>query len=656
MSKRFSILLSATTTVSLLAICHLAQAQAISACWPPGAAPGSKVEARLEGSNIGAASMVLIGGTGVKATMGAPNKDGNSVPVTLEVASDARPGYREIRLVTPKGMTTPGYVWIDSVPQVMEVEPNNQMPQATKLDKLPAAFCGRMDGGEDVDWVSFPVQAGDTIVMDIQAVRLFSGMDPTMELRDGKNRILAIAMEGYDRDPRIIHTFKESGTASLQIHDVMYRGGSNFIYRLIIGKLPVITGISPAGGRRGQKLSATVEGANLGGMKTVELALPADMPENQPFLITVPTPGGDSVPLAVTADDTDQITEQEGSNPAKPMMLANLPVTINARLSTPKEADTYQFNAKAGQPVQIELRAHGIGARLHAYVRVTDAAGKELMTSEDQVGRDPRMVFSPPADAAYRIVVTGLDNQGGPDYFYRLTLRPPTQPDFRVNASPDVVRIGKGETAKIDVNIGRRGYNGPVTIALDGVPAGVIATPLTIDAGQSTGSITLTAPGTIGLSSGTLKIVATGMIDGKTPTTRQVDIIASLPRPGDGTPMPRPVAFQVATTTDDVPLYTLEPEQLKIALAPGETATIKIKVARKAGDGNANPAIKLAFANLPPGVRAETPDIAEKAGEQVIKLIAEGNAPPGQSNAILTGNLNNNVKVAPAIHITVKPK
>jgi uncharacterized membrane protein len=113
----------------------------------------------------------------------------------------------------------------------------------------------------------------------------------------------------------------------------------------------------------------------------------------------------------------------------------------------------------------------------------------------------------------------------------------------------------------------------------------------------------------------------------------------------------------MAHVNEVVPLFILTPEKTLVELAPGESASVKVSVTRKAGDNNANPAVGLEIRDLPPGVTAQTPPIPEKQGEVTIRISANGDAPPGQRSALLQGKIGEQpVQFAPAIKVVVKPK
>jgi hypothetical protein len=631
-----------------------AGAQNVANVWPPGAPRGSKTTVRIEGAALAGAKQVLVSGRGIKATMGEVAKDGNSIPLALDVAADAGPGPYEVRVVTPAGLSTPGYLWVGTFKEVEEKEPDNQPGEAMKLEKLPVTVNGRANGAEDVDWYQFHADAGETMVFDICSNRLFAPLDPFMEPRDTENHLLGMAMEGYDRDPRLVHTFKKAGEYRIQVRDTLYRGGAGFVYRLTLGKIPVITRLTPPGGRRGETLNAAVAGINLGAMTTAAIALPADMPEDRTWYAAVDTPNGPALPVALFAGDFAQAVAP-GGGAAIPTVTP--PGSLVGRLAAEKEVHAIPLSLQAGKAYQIHVIARAAGSRMLPYLRLLDPSGKELLNTEDQIGRDPRITFTPPAAGTYRVVLSTIDGKGGPDYYYRLAVLPPTVPDFRVSASPDNLVLGKSQTQVVDVTLDRRGgFGGAVDVRVEGLPAGVAASPLTLAPGQNSGILTLTAAPDAAPGNGALRIIAEApdLKAGGSALRREATVLANLPRPGEGQILPRPVHFQMATTTAAVPLFTLVPESTSVTLAPGQTVMLKVRAARRPNDNAANPAIALALANLPPGVSAETPAIPEKQTEVTIKLTAAGNALPSQSNGLLTGKLGETTLPAPAIRIEVK--
>jgi hypothetical protein len=645
----------AAIAFALSANAAVAQAPSINAVWPPGGMRGSKVTARIEGGNLAGFQSVLVSGVGVKATPAAG--DGGQVPVTLEIAPDAGPGPYEVRVTTAKGVSNPAYLWVGAFTEKGEVEPNSLLEQAMKLDATPVTVFGRMDNGEDVDWYTFTAPADETLVIDIAAFRLFSQIDPFLELRDPKGRLVASAMEGYDRDPRIIYKTKMAGDYKLQVRDVQYRGGPGYLYKVTVGKVPAITAVSPAAGKRGSTLEMQVEGVNLGGMTTLSLPIPADVPEDKPWYVIPTTPAGPAIPLTIAASDAaaNTLPPVLAVQPSSPVTVSLAgPQSYTGRLGAPKVKQLFRLDAQAGKPVQIRVAARNMGSRLYPLLRILDSANKEILNTEESIGRDPVVTFSPPANGSYTVEISAADTHGGTDYPFRVTFWPiGSQPDFQLSSNLDVVNLGKGQTIAMTVSADRRGgFDGPIQVKVEGLPAGVKAVPLLLSPGESTGTLTFTAVAEPGFVLGQLKLTGEAAINGKT-VTHPVQVNGNLPRPGEGAIIQRPVSFAFASTNDSVQLFTLNVEPTQVELKPGQTVMLKVTVARKPGDNNANPAIALTLGNLPPGVSAETPAIPEKAGEVQIKLTAQAGAAPAARTSTLTGKLGETTQPAPAINISV---
>src|ERR1022692_3558736 len=50
------------------------------------------------------------------------------------------------------------------------------------------------------------------------------------------------------------------GEYTVEIHDSIFRGREDFVYRLAIGELPFVTGIFPLGGKAGERTTVALTG------------------------------------------------------------------------------------------------------------------------------------------------------------------------------------------------------------------------------------------------------------------------------------------------------------------------------------------------------------------------------------------------------------
>jgi hypothetical protein len=641
----------------LTSIVASAQPPQITTVWPPGGMIGSRVSARIEGERLGGATSVLVSGKDVTAQIGSPTQDGKILPLDLQIRSDASPGPYEVRVVSPKGVSNPGYVWIGTLPEVPETEPNEAPPQATKLAKLPITIYGRIDKPEDMDWYAFHAASGETIVVDICAFRIYSPLDPVIELRDSSQNLLASVMEGYDRDPRLIYTFKKTGEYRLLMRDTMYRGGTPYVYRLTLGKLPVITTMNPMTGRRGETFHAAVEGVNLGGMKTLTLTLPKDMPLDRPWYFVPQTPNGPALPVCVMADDNPLFLKSDTNSRNRPDRVPALPVTIYGCITTAKMVDYYVIPVKANKPLTLRVFAREAGSRLYPLVRILDRTGKEIINSEEQVGHDPVITFTPSENDTYRLEIRSVDGRFGSDYFYRITISAPDTKDFQLTATPDILNLGRGQTGIVTITARRfGGFEGPIKVKLAHLPEGVVASPLTLAPGKSEGILTLTSSVDSAHVTTTLSFVGEAVLEGQDAILRAAIPLGDLPRPGEGKNALRPVSFQMLSVTDEIPLYRLSLDRSEVTLTPGQAVELQVTATRKAEDKGAEGAIGLEIRYLPPGVTAELPAIPEKGNAVKIKLRAADDAKPNTGYALLNGRLRENIQYAPVLLVTVNAK
>jgi hypothetical protein len=108
-------------------------------------------------------------------------------------------------------------------------------------------------------------------------------------------------------------------------------------------------------------------------------------------------------------------------------------------------------------------------------------------------GRDSYLVFTPPADGEYAVRIRDSSGGGGPEFSYRLNLRPP-RPGFQLTVSPRNPNIPSGGTIPLTVTALRvDAFEGPIEVAVENLPKGLRASAARIAAGQNTTTVLLTA-------------------------------------------------------------------------------------------------------------------------------------------------------------------
>lgn len=628
----------------------VAQAPSIGFVFPTGGPAGSSQPVTVNGGNLQGAKDVLLSGQGVRATI-ADASNAAALSLTLEIAADAVPGPREMRVVTPGGTTNAGRVWVGIYPNLLEKEGNNGIVDAQKVESLPVTVQGQVNGAEDVDNFAFTAGANETFVFDLAAFRMASALDGYLALYDARGKILASTLEGFDRDPRLVYTFRQSGAYVIQVRDTLYRGGGNFTYALSMGKLPLVTGYLPMGGRRGSTVTVNLEGVNLGGMTTLPVQLPS---ESGPMEVVPQAPTGRSIsPIVLQSGDLDEIAESEPNDQAaQANSIPSLPIAVSGRIDRPGDVDLFRVRAPAQATYVFEVHGRRIGSRIDSMLRIRDADGKELQSNDDAVGKDSRLSFSMQANTDYLIEVRSIDQRSGGDMYYRLLITPPPAPDFQLTTTPDAVNVGEGSNAVITVNATRlNGFNGRIDLRVEGMPEGVTGGTAFIAQGANSALFTVSAAE--GLTPGTLvrpRVIGTAKI-GETEVSRVAVGTETWLPPQAPAEQARQRPTRIYTMTiATAPPYTLTLDKYEATVKRGQSVEIKVTAKRKEGQ---NAAITLAVAGQPANVNPQVTNIAQDAAEGKVVLAVANNAPLVTQNVIITGNLNNNQQPAAALTLTI---
>jgi hypothetical protein len=158
------------------------------------------------------------------------NLEGASKMV-LKLDVGAALGQQALRTVSPMGLSNPFPFLVSDLPQVMESEPNTSVTHAN-LITLPAAINGRIQNAKDYDAFRFHAEKDQRFIFDVIAQKFGSPLDALLTLTDANGNVLQRNDDANSADARIDQTFAASGDYILFIEDLMERGGPNFVYRI----------------------------------------------------------------------------------------------------------------------------------------------------------------------------------------------------------------------------------------------------------------------------------------------------------------------------------------------------------------------------------------------------------------------------------------
>ena len=434
----------------------------------------------------------------------------------VKIAADAPLGERFWRLWTAQGATPARRFVVGDLPEVVEEEvPGAAVPVAVKL---PVTVNGRIFPQEDVDEWSFHARKGQAVTCVVEAGRLGSPLDARLEVLGPDGRPLAENDDTFGTDPFVRFRAPVDGVYRVRIHDINFKGGQAYVYRLTLTSDVYVDRVYPLGGRRGARVALSLTGQGLP-PGPVSVELPANGP--RPYTHRIEAAGKRSNPFLLDLDDLPEVLKDEKG--AVGGQRVALPVVANGRILRPGEADRWLFSARKGERFRFELKAAQLGSPLLAVLSVRDARGKELTRAEGapRGQGDPSLTFTAPADGTYSAEVAGrFPSLAGPEYAYRLRMaRDDAAPDFRLRLATDALTLNRGGQVVLQVQVDRTGgFQEPITLTLDGLPADVSAGGTTIVARQTTARVTLKASATARVRGYFLKVRGTAKRSGQTVT------------------------------------------------------------------------------------------------------------------------------------------
>ena len=461
--------------------------------------------------------------------------------VTITIAKNAPTGERELRVYTPGGLSNPIYFQVAPLPEIIEVEPNDDhMSPELQLVSVPAIINGQVRPG-DIDHFRFKASKGDTIVVDVSARRIIPYLadavpgwfQAVVALYDEDGNEVAYQDDyKFHPDPVLFFNVPEYGTYTLSIRDSIYRGREDFIYRIAIGELPFITSIFPLGAEQGRAVNISLTGWNLPKTK-----LHGMLPQNGIEIrnISVQKKGYRSNLMPFAIDEGTEVFETEPNDVENQAQPVDHPILINGRIQIPGDRDVFKITGQKGDSVSIEVVARRLNSPLDSVISIWGPGMKQPERNDDYNNKnskhlhlgaglvthhaDSYLVHEFPETGTYFIEIGDAQSKGGTDYGYRLRISS-SLPDFRLHMEPSGLHISPGGTAAFTVRVIRMdGFEEQITLSAANLPDGFKMSEAVIRAGSEMTRFTITAPSQIKGKLVNPEITGEGIINGK-PATR----------------------------------------------------------------------------------------------------------------------------------------
>ena len=405
------------------------------------------------------------------------------------------------------------------------------------------------------------------------------------------------------------------------------------------------------------------------------------------FVYRLSSSNGVSNPVFISYATAPLVREEEPANndSEKPQSIT-LPVEVVGQFSPNRDADWFTFEAKQGDVYSVEVFSQRLGLPTDPQVviqqrietekvekpaegeegeekKYTEITYKDIVVGDDldlklanpgfdRASDDPIARFAAPADGTYRVLVKDLysGTRATPRLVYRLAIRPES-PDFRLLATcknlTDTDKnkllsyspvLMKGGTQRIMVQLYPiDGFKEPVTLSVEGLPAGVTCPPVVASPADKQATLILKAAPDAAEWSGPITVVGTAKVEDKEikRSARAAYVVWDKVSNNDFT-YARIAQQLVLSVTGDTDPAVVETgiDSGQIETARGGTVEIPIKVTRTEGFKGG---LKLDPVGLPKEITVASLTLDEKTAEGKMELKVAANAKPGDYSLFIAG-------------------
>lgn len=541
--------------VSMLLSVAVGYAQKINIGYvnPAGVQRGTTTTITIGGQSIATAKAVTVSGEGVTAKVIPPtaqeqqsnkkkrgkkvisDEDNMQIAQTLKVeitvAEGAEIGIRDLRVIGANGAGSNRlYFEVGHYADFVEGEPNNILADANHIDKLPVSINGFVEkslvaksmmsegDGREVggkDWFSFDAKRGETIVANVKArtfVPFLADAVPgwfqsVVSLYDDEGAEVAFCDDFMlSVDPTLIYTVERTGRYYLKIHDSIYRGREDFVYRIDLGVIPFVTSIFPLGGERGKSTAVEVRGVNLGKKPRMSVNPADDADERMRVRYSQPKLGASNEIYFQTQSGLNECIIDESKTPANSAQEAILIAAddvINAKIDQPLDVDWYAVDVKEKGGYLLELKGRRLGSPIDAKLTIYNPQGKKLKEFDDTTDpsegfmthhADPEGLYRFFGVGRFHIRVSETQSKGGEEYGYRLRVAP-VDPAFNLRIEPSSLSVAQGGVGLLTMYVERKyNFNGEIDLDFEGLPEGFEVSQTKIGKGAKQARIAIIAP------------------------------------------------------------------------------------------------------------------------------------------------------------------
>jgi hypothetical protein len=550
---------------------------------PMGAKVGTQVEITISGEHIEDADELTFSDRRITAARKlnvAGQPEPNKYVVTI--AADCSVGIHEARVMTRLGISSSRAFCVGTLDEAVQTKANTTL--ATAMELKVNSICNATMTQRAVDHYVFEGRKGQRLIVDCATRGIDSKLAAVVIVADAAGRDLLVERRGGALD----FTVPADGKYVIKVHELTFKGGQAYYYRLAVTELPV--------------------GAPI-------VRLPSTKPVNS---FSWPPQG---------LNEQAELAESEPNNDRTKAQKISLPCDIAGSFFPAADVDVFEFEAKKGDVWWVEVASERFGlptdpsilvqhiARTGDTEKATDVAEFSDIPSPVKVSSNGYAYDGPPynagsadilgkleikEDGLHRLQLSDLfgGTRNDPKNVYRLAIRK-AAPDFAVvawalhmelrngdrNAVSKPLALRGGATMALEVvAIRRDGFDGDIDLAMEGLPKGVTASGLKIPAGQSRGLMLVTAYQDAPRAVGSATFFGRATIDGAVVTRpcRLASFAWPITDSWGEIPSPRLMADVPVSVSglEFAPITLTPPKEIQIVIA-GEKLTIPLLHTRR---------------------------------------------------------------------------
>ncbi len=480
---------------------------------PMGGQVGTQVEVTITGENIDDADQLSFSTPHITAkrvvdAAGQPVAD----KYLVTIAPECPLGLHEARLMTRLGISSSRVFSVSNLSEVTRTSPNTTL--ATAMTVAVNSICNAVMTARAVDHYAFEAKQGQRVLVECSSRGIDSKLDAVLIVADAQGNDLQVER----RSGLVDFTAPASGRYLVKVHEMTFKGGPAFFYRLALRELP--------------------KDAPIARMPSTKSVSSASWP-----------------PVGLSAQAAS--AEREPNNDRDQVQKISLPCDIAGSFFPAADVDVFEFTAKKGDEWWVEVASERLGVPTDASIivqhvggtsdneQLTDVAEFTDIPSPVKLSSNGYAYDGPPYDAGSPDILAKLviqqdgvhrlqlsDQFGGTRSdarnIYRLVIRK-AAPDFSLvawglhmelrngdrNALSKPLALRGGAAMSLEVVVVRRdGFDGEIELSMSDLPPGVTATGLKIPAGKTRGIVVVTADEKAPRGIASAKLVGRATING----------------------------------------------------------------------------------------------------------------------------------------------